>query len=92
MLTQSLAPFQIRKIAKIVRSSPQRMELFKSMAEHIEEYNERKALEKNQRYVRKPIKNLVLDVVTRWNSVFFMLERALEFSEVCQFRCYSCLL
>ena len=58
------------------------MEMFQSIAERIEVDREQQALSKNQKYKRKTIKNLILDVVTRWNSVFFMLERALEFSDV----------
>ena len=52
------------------------------IAERIEVYREQQALSKNQKYTRKTIKSLILDVVTRWNSVFFMLECALEFSDV----------
>jgi hypothetical protein len=73
---------QIRKISKIVRSSPQRMELFRTIAMQIEEWHEQQALGENRVYIKRTIKNLILDVVTRWNSVFFMLERALEFLEV----------
>lgn len=58
------------------------MELFRTSAEQIEDYYEQQAMAANKPYTRKPIKNLILDVVTRWNSVYFMLERALEFSEV----------
>ncbi|QRV96184.1 hAT family dimerization protein [Ceratobasidium sp. AG-Ba] len=90
---------KIRSISKLVRSSPQRMELFKATAKGIEDYHEQKAIENHQKYTRKTIKNLILDVATRWNSVFFMLERALEFSEatdaltshpkVTLYRCYA---
>ncbi|QRV97353.1 AC9 transposase [Ceratobasidium sp. AG-Ba] len=72
---------KIRKIAKIVRSSPQRMELFKAIAQMIEDGNERAAKEQNRPYSKKTIKTLILDVVTRWNSLLFMLERAEEFRE-----------
>ncbi|EUC60341.1 hypothetical protein RSOL_337550, partial [Rhizoctonia solani AG-3 Rhs1AP] len=74
---------KVRKIAKIVRSSPQRMELFRATAESIEDYYEKRALSSGKKYIktRKVVKNLILDVVTRWNSVYFMLEHALEFSE-----------
>ena len=58
------------------------MELFRTTAERIEEYKEQQAMAKNEQYTRKAIKNPILDVATRWNSVFFMLERALEYSEV----------
>ncbi|CAE6378200.1 unnamed protein product [Rhizoctonia solani] len=73
---------KIRKIAQIVRSSPQRMEFFKTIAGRIEEDNERHAKAKGEPYTKRLIKNLILDIVTRWCSTFYMLERALEFSEV----------
>ncbi|EUC55177.1 HAT family dimerization protein [Rhizoctonia solani AG-3 Rhs1AP] len=72
---------KIRKISRIVWSSPQQMELFKTLAARIEEDNERQAKSHNRSYIKKCIKNLVLDIVTRWNSLYFMLERALEFRE-----------
>ncbi|CAE7121114.1 unnamed protein product [Rhizoctonia solani] len=78
---------KIRKISRIVRSSPQRMELFKTLATRIEEDNEQHARSRNQLYIKKRIKNLVLDVVTRWNSLYFMLERALEFREAIDALC-----
>lgn len=58
------------------------MELFHTIAERIESYKEQQSAAKNEQYNRKTVKNLILDVVTRWNSVFFMLECALEFSKV----------
>ncbi|QRV92757.1 AC9 transposase [Ceratobasidium sp. AG-Ba] len=72
---------KIRKISKLVRSSPQRMELFTATATQIEEWHEQKSRDENRSYKRKAVKNLILDVATRWNSVFLMIERALEFSE-----------
>ncbi|CAE6479261.1 unnamed protein product [Rhizoctonia solani] len=72
---------KIRKISRIVRSSPQRMELFRTVAERIEEDNQRHAKANNIPYEKKSIKNLILDVITRWNSTYLMLERALESSE-----------
>jgi hypothetical protein len=70
------------------------MELFKTIAARVEEDNEQQAMAENKRYTRKHVKNLILDVVTRWNSVYLMLERALEFSEVNLFFVYilECLL
>ena len=61
------------------------MELFRATAESIEDYYEKKALSSGKHYNRKTVKNLILDVVTHWNLVYLMLERALEFSEVSSF-------
>ncbi|CAE7143516.1 unnamed protein product [Rhizoctonia solani] len=72
---------KIRKITKIVRSSPQRMELFRTIAERIEDRNEQTTRAENQPYKKKVVKTLILDVVTRWNSMLLMLERGLEFRE-----------
>ncbi|QRV94993.1 AC9 transposase [Ceratobasidium sp. AG-Ba] len=72
---------KVRKISKIVRSSPQRMELFKMTAQRIEDRNEQTARREGRPYIKKRVKTLILDVVTRWNSMLFMLERALEFRE-----------
>ncbi|CAE6444320.1 unnamed protein product [Rhizoctonia solani] len=72
---------KIRKISRIVRSSPQRMELFRTVAERIEEDNQRHAKANNMPYEKKSVKNLILDIITRWNSTYLMLERALESSE-----------
>lgn len=58
------------------------MELFRTIATRVEEDHEQQAKAENRKYEKKKIKNLILDVVTRWNSVFFMLEHAVEFSEV----------
>ena len=58
------------------------MALFRATAESIEDYYEKKALSSGKSYTRKVIKNLILDIITRWNSTYFMLEQASEFSEV----------
>ncbi|CUA76039.1 Zinc finger BED domain-containing protein DAYSLEEPER [Rhizoctonia solani] len=78
---------KIRKISRLVRSSPQRMELFKTLATRIEEDKEQKGKFSKRPYIKKRIKNLVLDVVLRWNSLYFMLERALEFREAIDALC-----
>ncbi|CAE6475275.1 unnamed protein product, partial [Rhizoctonia solani] len=44
---------KIRKITKIVRSSPQRMELFRTIAERIEDRNEQTARAENRPYKKK---------------------------------------
>ncbi|EUC60895.1 hypothetical protein RSOL_374600, partial [Rhizoctonia solani AG-3 Rhs1AP] len=87
MINLKSACNKIRKISRIVWSSPQRIELFKTLATQIEEDNERQAKSRNRPYIKKRIKNLVLDVVTRWNSLYYMLERALEFQEAIDALC-----
>ncbi|KAG9089757.1 hypothetical protein FRC06_001402 [Ceratobasidium sp. 370] len=56
---------KIHKIAKIIRSSPQCMELFTAIVQLIEDGNERAAKEQKQ----------------LWNSLLFMLEQAKEYRE-----------
>ncbi|KAG8736498.1 hypothetical protein FRC10_009232 [Ceratobasidium sp. 414] len=51
---------KICKIAKIVRSSPQCMELFRKIAELIEDHNEQTAREDNRKYKKKKVKTLIL--------------------------------
>jgi hypothetical protein len=58
------------------------MELFRLTTEHIDDRNSQLARAENREHKKKRVKNLILDVVTRWNSTFYMLERALEFREV----------
>jgi hypothetical protein len=75
---------QIRFISKLVQSSPQRSEIFKTTVRQLlaelnasrEEDNE-PPININQAY----IKNLILDVKTRWNSTLAMLMRALEYRD-----------
>lgn len=63
------------------------MELFKLTTERIDDRNAQLARSENREHNKKRAKNLILDVVTRWNSTFYMLERALEFREV-RLHCY----
>lgn len=32
----------------------------------------------NHKYTRKRVKNIISDIPTRWNSVFFLLERTCD--------------
>ena len=56
---------KVRESVKYVKSSTLRLQTFKEVASQ----------------VKAPNKSLVLDVSTRWNSTFLMLQTALEFKE-----------
>ncbi|XP_052297146.1 zinc finger BED domain-containing protein RICESLEEPER 2-like [Citrus sinensis] len=58
---------KIRNVVRFIRSSPSRTQKFKA-------YAEREKISSN--------KLLCLDVVTRWNSTFFMLEAAEKYEKV----------
>lgn len=73
--------FQIRNIAKLVRSSPQRYEVFKAAVKRLDETRQRRAAEEKKEYQPR-VKGLILDVVTRWHSMMMMMERGLEFKDV----------
>jgi len=57
---------KLRKIVTLIRSSPQRREIFNAHCIA----------------AAKPPKSLILDVKTRWNSTMMMIERALEYKEI----------
>jgi len=65
---------RLRKLVVKIRSSPQRREKF---SQQIELYPGLKSL------------NLILDVKTRWNSTYFMLQRALKLREVSILKMYT---
>ena len=75
---------KIRNVVRFVRFSPSRTQKFKA-------YIEREKISSN--------KLLCLDVVTRWNSTYFMLEAAKKYQKVfdqlelynAQYICESCL-
>lgn len=81
--TASTIPYKIWKLCRIVRLSPQRIQLFYSF---VKEAN-KATLQRRQAGNPTPgviltLKILILDVVTRWNSLLLMLERAYEMREV----------
>ena len=65
---------KLRKIVVKICSSPQRRERF---ARQCDLYKKTKSL------------NLILDVRTRWNSTYFMLQRALKLRKVSKFNRYN---
>ncbi|KAG7089737.1 hypothetical protein E1B28_011391 [Marasmius oreades] len=62
---------KIRQISKISRSSPQRSEDFKKTISIVNAVA-------NDTNIKLKLLNLILDVVTHWNSTFFMVKRAQE--------------
>lgn len=83
---------QIRKIARMTRSTPQRMEFFHHIIRQYNaltdrEFRRQQATDSCDASTLEPptplsFKALILDVVTRWNSLVMMLERALEYKGV----------
>ncbi|KAG8953458.1 hypothetical protein FRC04_002300 [Tulasnella sp. 424] len=67
-------------------SIAKRMEGFKKIVLQVEDERSQVAREHGQAYTPKKVLNLLLDVRTRWNSVLFMLERALRYREMQVFR------
>ncbi|PLW57257.1 hypothetical protein PCANC_02428 [Puccinia coronata f. sp. avenae] len=71
---------RIHGLATYVRGSPQRREGFQAVIDFI-----------NSQSPKTPVKDkiLILDVKTRWNSTFLMLQRASELKHVCTTYCGS---
>lgn len=71
-------------ISKLVRSSPQRSEIFKTTIRQLLAEENAMREDNNMPPItldRFFIKNLILDVRTRWNSTLAMITRALESRE-----------
>jgi hypothetical protein len=67
-----------------VRSSPQRSELFRTTIRQLLAEENATREDNNERPIpldRNHIKNLILDVQTRWNSTLAMITRALDLQE-----------
>ncbi|PLW26518.1 hypothetical protein PCANC_23590 [Puccinia coronata f. sp. avenae] len=71
---------RIHGLATYIRGSPQRREGFQAVIDFI-----------NSQSPETPVKDkiLILDVKTRWNSTFLMLQRASELKHVCTTYCGS---
>lgn len=72
---------------KITCMSPQRLKIWTSIASRLMEQAKLGLSWPNQAQGTKPpsisrVKSPILDVVTRWNSTMYMLQRALEFRGV----------
>lgn len=84
LLLTSDVHLKIRGLVKLVRSSTQRSEDFKSAIDSanskINRDNENAA--PSEKEPTLSYLALILDVVTRWNSTFFMLERAYRLRKV----------
>lgn len=72
---------QVRECGKLVRSSGQRGEHLEEAIKHANALIARRNIGVTDEGVHEkdvPLLNLILDVCTRWNSTFYMLERALD--------------
>jgi hypothetical protein len=65
---------QVQQISKLTRSSPQRSQEFKKTITIVNAINKDTKLK---------LLNLILDVVTRWNSTYFMVKRVQDLRPVC---------
>lgn len=76
---------QLRKIAKIARSSSQRLELFHNVTRQLLAALRRQA-GPGANNTSPQLLNPIIDVITRWNSLLYMLERSLHHREVSTMR------
>src|SRR5260370_39665053 len=74
--------FKVRSLCKLTRSSPQRMEGFFECIKLSNTHQESRAKERRVPFTPLLLRVLIIDVVTRWNSLYFMLERAHMFQKV----------
>ncbi len=71
---------QIHAISKLAHSSPQHQEDYLA---RITQWNDRIKCDNVDPSLILSLKMLILDVVTRWNSMYFMIERAYKYCMVC---------
>lgn len=76
---------RFRKGVNKIRSSPQRIEHYRECCNAV---NKSKILEDETQHQSRP-KQLVMDVKTRWNSTFAMVDRGLEMRRAYNMTCGS---
>src|SRR5260370_14084853 len=71
--------FKVCSLCKLTRSSPQCMEGFFECIKLSNTRQESWAKERRALFTPLPLRVLIIDVVTRWNSLYFILARAYKF-------------
>lgn len=74
---------KLRKISKVVRSSPQRLDVWYLTIQRIEDGK----AASDPKYQRRTPKRPIIDSPTRWGSLGHMLERGLEFRDAIDHLC-----
>src|SRR5260370_2698756 len=74
--------FKFCSLCKLTQSSPQHMEGFFECIKLSNAHQESWAEERRVPFMPLLLQVLIIDVVTRWNSLYFMLERAHMFQKV----------